>query len=69
MTSPTQPPLQTLFICGCPRSGTTAMWEMLAQHPQILLGMERYFRRFTPAKFKSTLFGIRRFFTFLTGDT
>ena len=31
-----------LFVCGCPRSGTTALWELLKEHEQIALGLERY---------------------------
>ena len=31
-----------LFICGCPRSGTTAMVHLLNQHKSVILGMERY---------------------------
>jgi hypothetical protein len=31
-----------LFICGCPRSGTTALWRLMVAHPRIVLGVERY---------------------------
>ncbi len=31
-----------LFVCGCPRSGTTALWKILTSHPEIVLGLERY---------------------------
>ncbi len=31
-----------LFICGCPRSGTTALWHLLMASPEIFLGVERY---------------------------
>ncbi len=31
-----------LFICGCPRSGTTALVNLLNHHPSIAIGMERY---------------------------
>ena len=34
--------LQYLFICGVPRSGTTALTTLLNSHPQIAIGMERY---------------------------
>ena len=30
------------FICGCPRSGTTAITFLLSSHPMISLGLERY---------------------------
>jgi hypothetical protein len=31
-----------LFICGCPRSGTSAIVKLLNSHPSIAIGMERY---------------------------
>lgn len=31
-----------LFICGCPRSGTTALVRLLNAHHSIAIGMERY---------------------------
>ncbi|MEL6494225.1 MAG: sulfotransferase [Cyanobacteria bacterium J06623_7] len=31
-----------LFICGCPRSGTTALVRLLNSHPALAVGMERY---------------------------
>jgi hypothetical protein len=31
-----------LFVCGCPRSGTTALWRLMVAHPRIVLGVERY---------------------------
>ena len=31
-----------LFVCGCPRSGTTALQLLLVSHPRIVLGAERY---------------------------
>lgn len=31
-----------LFICGCPRSGTTALVKLLNSHKSIGIGMERY---------------------------
>lgn len=31
-----------LFICGCPRSGTTALVRLLNAHKSIGIGMERY---------------------------
>ena len=33
---------QLLFIFGCPRSGTTALWKLLSNHYEIALGLERY---------------------------
>lgn len=31
-----------LFVCGCPRSGTTALMQLLNAHQSIALGVERY---------------------------
>lgn len=31
-----------LFVCGCPRSGTSYLHALLAQHPAIALGLERF---------------------------
>jgi hypothetical protein len=31
-----------VFVCGCPRSGTTALGRLLNQHPAVALGLERY---------------------------
>jgi hypothetical protein len=31
-----------LFICGVPRSGTTALSRLIGLHPQIVMGTERY---------------------------
>lgn len=31
-----------LFICGCDRSGTTALVKLLNSHPHLCIGMERY---------------------------
>jgi glycosyltransferase involved in cell wall biosynthesis len=52
-------PERHLFIAGCPRSGTSALAFMLNEHPQIVLGFERFKRvraqldpfHFTPAQF------------------
>ena len=33
-----------LFVCGAPRSGTTALTHLLNTHPAIVLGVERYRR-------------------------
>lgn len=33
---------QYLFVCGCPRSGTTALVRLLNSHESFAIGMERY---------------------------
>ena len=37
-------PKKLLFVCGAPRSGTTALTHLLNTHPAIVLGVERYRR-------------------------
>ncbi len=36
------------FICGCPRSGTTALWRLFAAHNEISIGCERYIKDVVP---------------------
>ena len=53
-----------LFICGCPRSGTTALVRLLNSHPSLAIGMERYkyyasqqkINKINPSAFKSDSF-------------
>jgi len=33
---------QYLFLCGCPRSGTSELTRILATHPDFVIGMEKY---------------------------
>lgn len=61
---------QFLFVCGCPRSGTTALTHILNWHPRIVLGIERFaalFRR-APQRFTPELFEIDRFSEIRQGD-
>ncbi len=62
---------QYLFIVGCPRSGTTALATLLAEHPSVVMGIERYGLRAFPAHFSLTpdLFERDRFLHFREGDT
>jgi glycosyltransferase involved in cell wall biosynthesis len=54
-------PERHLFVAGCPRSGTSALAFLLNEHPQIVLGFERFKRiraqldpfHFRPAQFFS----------------
>jgi hypothetical protein len=60
-----------LFICGCPRSGTTAITELLNTHPTIAIGMERYkyrIRRNT-TDINASLFEAENFFKFCPKET
>jgi hypothetical protein len=50
-----------LFVCGTPRSGTTAMQALLAGDDRIALGMERY-GSYLGADFNEGLFTKERFF-------
>lgn len=60
-----------LFIIGCPRSGTTALANLLAQHPDVVMGIERYGHRAFPGSFSLSpdLFEHDRFISFNDGDT
>ena len=41
-----------LFVCGCPRSGTTALMHLLNSHRLIVLGVERYKKFAKPTHIK-----------------
>ena len=59
-----------LFVCGCPRSGTTALQLLLVSHPRIVLGPERYSTLARRGKgLHPDLFTKRRFFDIRPGDT
>ena len=62
-----------LFVCGTPRSGTTAMARALNCHPHILLGIERFKHRYSRGELDDAgfrgLFSKDRFFDFCAGDT
>jgi len=52
-----------LFVCGCGRSGTTAMWRLLSQSPEIVIGMERFVHSMMWGKLSPHLYTEERFFT------
>lgn len=59
-----------LFICGCARSGTSALVQLLNAHPEISIGMERYISRFlSGGGLLPELFEEQRFFLAEKGDT
>jgi hypothetical protein len=59
-----------LFVCGCARSGTSALTLALNAHPEIVLGMERYFSYLaTHGRLSPDLFQYDRFFDVKEGDT
>ena len=61
---------KNLFICGCPRSGTTALWRLMVTHPSIVLGVERYVSlTFRKGAFSPDLFNFDKFFKIEPGQT
>lgn len=59
-----------LFVGGCPRSGTSALWRLLSSHPSIAIGLERYIDRVIPEfQLGESYFDKERFFTLEEGDT
>ena len=62
-----------LFVCGTPRSGTTAMARTLNYHPDIVLGVERFKLRYSDGEYDDAgyrgLFSKDRFFAFSAEDT
>lgn len=58
-----------LFIGGCPRSGTTALWKLLVAHPVIVLGIERYVLLTYRNKLTPELFTRDKFFSLQAGET
>ena len=58
-----------LFIAGCPRSGTTALWRLLIAHPRICIGNERYSNLYWKPEFGPELFEPERFWDLRPGDT
>ncbi|WP_083930243.1 sulfotransferase family protein [Methylovulum miyakonense] len=58
-----------LFICGAPRSGTTALWRLIASDERIIIGVERYGNLFFKAPLTPELFTSDRFCNIQPGDT
>ena len=59
-----------LFICGCPRSGTTALWNLVSSDKRVIIGVERYGNKFMePDGISEELFERDRFFSLQKGDT
>ena len=62
-----------LFVCGTPRSGTTAIARTLNYHPDIVLGVERFKFRYADGEYDDAqfrdLFSKDRFFAFSAEDT
>ena len=58
-----------LFVCGCARSGTTALADYLNRHQEILLCQERYKTGTPPAEITPALFTFERILDFRPGET
>lgn len=68
--SESKPSARHLFVMGCPRSGTTALWNLLVSHPRIVLGVERYgVLGLTPTSLGREHFEYSRFFEVESGDS
>lgn len=61
-----------IFVCGCPRSGTTALMHLLNSHQSIVVGVERYkfyANRKNIGKIDKSLFTPEVFFDFKDEQT
>lgn len=59
-----------LFICGCARSGTTALWRLLTEEKSLAIGLERFIGKLDGGfKLSQSLYSKKRFFTYKDGDT
>lgn len=58
-----------LIVSGCARSGTTSLATLLNAHPQIALGLERYYRLCRDGRLKPRHFTEERFFSPEAGDS
>jgi hypothetical protein len=58
------------FICGCPRSGTSALRNVFNNDVRFVIGMERYYYRAAKSfSLENKLFEKDRFFDLQEGDT
>jgi len=60
---------QFTFICGCPRSGTTALWDIISAHEKNAIGCERFNHLYPLDKITPDHFSRERFFSIQKGDT
>ena len=61
--------MKYLFVSGSPRSGTSALTELLSSHPDISLGMERFKFLYKKNQVKKKLFSKDEFFNFKDEQT
>lgn len=66
----THGPPRQIFVCGTPRSGTTALAQLLNTNPHIVVGIERYGRLLLRIRDgnQNDLFTKDRFFSYEAGD-
>ncbi|MGB3557162.1 MAG: sulfotransferase [Geitlerinemataceae cyanobacterium] len=60
------------MVCGCPRSGTTAITKLLNSHSKIIIGMERYkyqIRKSDPNSINPSLFLPEHFLNINSDET
>lgn len=70
LATASRPEAGRIFICGCPRSGTTALWNMMTRDSRIVMGVERYGNRFFHKDFLTDAhFTEERFYRIEKGDT
>ncbi|MBF0122425.1 MAG: sulfotransferase [Candidatus Omnitrophica bacterium] len=61
--------IQYVFVCGCPRSGTTALLEVLLSDSTVVLGCERYGGYLGRKVLTRDLYEPERFFDIRKGDS
>jgi hypothetical protein len=58
-----------LFVCGCPRSGTTMLHGILSAHPEVAIGLERWNTPLLAGRLRPLHFDEARFFDIRRGET
>lgn len=58
-----------LFICGCPRSGTTELTRLVNQHQDVYVGCERYLYKYENGEISPNDFTPERFSSFRSEDS
>lgn len=61
--------MKYLFVSGAPRSGTSALTELLSSHSKVSLGMERFKYLYKKKKVKKESFSEGVFFSFSSDQT
>ncbi|MEO9892503.1 sulfotransferase [Aurantibacter sp.] len=58
-----------LFLSGAPRSGTSALTELISSHSEAFIGMERFKHLYKVGKVKKSLFTKEKFFDISVSET